>query len=307
MSTVSIRDRDEPRPVTITPDNSDNLVLPLIVLIVIIVIVVWMLILLITSGFETSSAENPVTGDNRAPEETPTFCPPGQCATNLLSGFKTCPTNSADGVPVDPSSEVCNDAEFCNNPLTPFAVQSDGSTNIDGVCETGTQCRCLRTLQCPEYVLSAFTTRNGNPYLALDGQRLTFPQTSNYVDGNGQVINTPPIQYSDPGTTFCSAPLAWLPLTSPGCNFVNAERANSMSYDDLVVCMGLPSGCNGAVGNACASGTLAIITNDPESLTQDNIVRQQYGCVRGTPCPCDQVAVYDTEFGAIICRQLPSS
>ena len=73
MSTVSIRDRDEPRPVTITPDNSDNLVLPLIVLIVIIVIVVWMLILLITSGFETSSAENPVTGDNRAPEETPTF------------------------------------------------------------------------------------------------------------------------------------------------------------------------------------------------------------------------------------------
>lgn len=302
---TSIRDRDAPRPIKVTPDKSADTIIPLILLIVIIVFLVWMLVLLIMSGFQTTSPENPVATDNRSVANNTFICPPGQCATNLLSGFKTCPTDNGLAVPFNPQSEVCNDRFLCTNPLTPFAVQSDGSTNINGVCEPNTACPCVNQSRCPEYILSAFTTRNGNPYVSLDGQRITFPQISNYVDNNGEIIDTPPIQYRDPATTFCSAPMAWLPFANPGCNFIPSDRANSMTYDDILICMGLPNQCDGGLGNACLSGTLSYITDNPESLTQQNIDRAQVGCVRGDPCPCGMASIYDTNFGGIVCRDIP--
>lgn len=300
---VSILDRDQPRPIIIEPDETAEIVLPIVILIVVIAFVGWMLYLLISSGFRSTSPGDPVTSDNRT--VTKIICATGQCATNIQSGFKTCPVNNNESVIVDPAHAVCNSRFVCDNPLTPFAVNSDGSTNINGICETNTECPCIRVFQCPNYVLSVFTTSNGNPYQQLAGQRITFPQQSTYVStvGGGQT-DIPPIQFSNPATTFCAASLAFLPLSSPGCNFVGAPDGNSMTYEDLLLCFGSQKGCSGLQSSPCLQGTLAIISDNPDTLIRQNIENYQYGCVRGEPCPCGQVAIFDTNFGGILCRQL---
>jgi hypothetical protein len=282
-------------------ETTSDILIPLIIVIILIFFVGWMLYLLIESGFKSSSVENPVTSDKRG-----TFsvtCPPDQCATDIFSGFKTCPQRGSSIV-IDPAQSVCNSRTLCDNPLTPFAVQSDGSTNIEGVCEANVACPCLKVSQCPNYVLSAFNSSNGNAYIGLAGQRILFPQTTTFVSTNGGVSDQPPIQYSDPGTTFCFAPISWLPLSNPGCNFVSTADNGTMTYNDLLVCMGQANGCDGITGNACLQGTLAIVTPNPDTLSQANIGTAQYACVAGAPCPCGFVTVYDTNYGGVVCRQL---
>lgn len=311
MSSASILNRPgETRRQTLKAAQSDTaaLVLPLIVLIVLVIFLGGMLYLLISSQFQTTNPEDPVSTDTRA--RTTITCPPGQCATNIFSGFKTCPTTDASLV-VSPAESVCNSRFLCDNPLTPYALQSDLSTDINGVCESidGVQveCPCLRVSQCPEYVLSVFTTSNGNPYQQLQGQRITFPQQSSYVSTSGDHTDIPPIQFTNPALTFCAAPLSYLPLSNPGCNFVSAPDGNSMTYKELLLCMGqaAPGGCSGLIGNACLQGTLALVTNTPETLTQASITSSQFACVRGESCPCGQITIFDTNFGGIVCRSLP--
>jgi len=299
---VSILDRDQERPIIIEDDNTAEIVIPLVVLIVFIVFIGIMLYLLVGSGFESTNMDNPVSSDNRSSFEIQ--CGIGQCATDLFSGFKTCPSNDVS-LTVNPSEAVCNSRFLCDNPLTPFALQSDGSTNINGICEENTECPCLRYSQCPQYILSAFTSNNGNPYESLNNQRITFPQISSYVSNTtGSSTSTPPIQYNNPATVFCFAPISWLPISSPGCNFISAANGNSMDLNDVLLCQGMISGCSGITGSPCLQGILAIITNDPESITEQNLSSAQFGCVTGNPCPCGELAIFDTNFGGIICRQL---
>lgn len=287
--------------------ETSSTVLPTIVFIVFVVFLGGMLYLLIESGFKSTTPEDPVTSDRRT--TTTITCAPGQCETNIQSGQKTCPPEDVSLV-IDPAQSVCNSRFLCDNPLTPYALQSDGSTDISGVCETiggeRVECPCLRTAQCPEYVLSAFTT-TGNPYAQVAGQRITFPQISSYVVPMQGQTDIPPIRIDNPARTFCFAPISWLPLSNPGCNFVSAADGNSMTYDQLLLCMGQSQGCSGLEGSPCLQGTLAFITDDPQSLTQTNMVNAQLGCVRGEACPCDQVAIFDTNYGGIICSVLPPS
>lgn len=298
---VSLLDRDQIRSITIEPDETADILLPLIVLIVFIAFIGWILYLLISSGFKTTSPGNSVASDKRG--TTSIVCAPGQCATDLFSGFKTCPAENIS-ITVNPSKAVCNSRFVCDNPLTPFAVQSDNSTNINGICEPNTECPCIAVSQCPEFIVSVFTTSNGNPYTSFSGQRLVFPQKSSYVSTNGTPSTTPPLQFNNPATTFCAAPLAWLPLSNPGCNFISAANGNSMTYDDLVLCSGAISGCSGFNSSPCLQGILAAISNNPDNLTQQNITTTQFACVNGTPCPCGTIAIFDTNFGGVICREL---
>lgn len=300
---VSILDRDRSRTIIIEPDDTAEVVLPIIILIVIIAFVGWMLYLLVSSRFQSTNSSNRVSSDRRI--STNIVCGPGQCGTNIQSGFKTCPVNNNESIIIDPAHFVCNSRFVCDNPLTPFAVNSDGSTNINGICEPNVECPCLQVSQCPNYVLSVFTTSNGNPYQQLTGQRITFPQQSSFVSNVGAgLTDTPPIQFSNPATTFCAASLAFLPLSNPGCNFVSGADGNSMTYSDLLLCMGLQNGCSGIQGSPCLQGTLAIISDNPDTLVRQNLQNYQYACVRGEPCPCGQVAIFDTNFGGIVCRQL---
>lgn len=286
-------------------NNTEEVVIPVVILIIFIVFFGAMLYLLISSGFQTTSPDNPVSSDKRT--STTFACGIGQCATNLQSGFKTCPPSN-ESITIDPSQEVCNSPFVCDNLLTPYALQSDGSTDLNGVCEPNVQCPCLAISQCPEYVLSAFTTSNGNAYQPLPGQRILFPQISSFVNSNtGVQTDVPPIQFNNPSLTFCAASLSFLPLSSPGCNFVDASHINSVSYSDLILCMGGSVGCSGLHNNPCLQGVLAILSPNPDELTQSGIQNYQYACVRGEPCPCGQVNIFDTNYGGIVCRNLPES
>lgn len=294
-------ERNEYVPISID-DNTPDIVLSLVVLIILIVFLGWMTYLLISSGFHRTSPGDPVSSDART--NINITCAPGQCATDLFNGAKRCPVGEIP-ITIDPSHQVCNSRFVCDNPLTPFALQSDQSTNINGVCEPFTECSCLKVSQCANYILSVFTTSNGNPYQTLNGQRITFPQISTYVAAAGGQTDTPPIRFNNPATTFCSAPLSWMPLSNPGCNFIGTTDPNSITYEDLLLCMGMVNGCSGLQGSPCLQGTLAFLSSNPDTLTQNSIYTTQLACVRGEPCPCDQVAIFDTSYGGIVCRSLP--
>ena len=289
--------------VTTPEDKTPDYVIPLIVIIIFVAFIGFILYLLASSGFKTQNSATAgqfPQGVNSSGVPL-VVCAPGACATNIQSGFKTCP---ADGqtITADPATQVCNSRFVCDNPLTPYALQSDLSTNFNGACEPNTECACLRAAQCANYIRSAFTTTGGNPFVSFSGQRLTFPQITSYTTANGTTSDQPPIQYNNPATTFCAAPAAWLPLASPGCNFVSGS---AMSYPQLLVCMGLASGCQGTSGNACLQGTLAVLSNNPDDVTRVTAVNTDLlACVEGVPCPCGSLAIYDTSFGGVICRTL---
>ena len=183
----------------------------------------------------------------------------------------------------------------------PYAVLSDQSTNLLGSCEENVTCACVSDLRCPDYILSIFETSNGNAYQEFVGTRIAFNQISTYVTKSGNVQETPPIEYTNPSTTFCQVPIGYLARSTPGCNFMDDIEP---TLEQLKTCMGLPNKCDNIEGNACQQGTLALVTGDPSSVTSDNFQNLQLACVRGEACPCGLIAIYDTNFGNVVCSNL---
>lgn len=276
-----------------SPGRDPNLVISIIVIMVLLITFLVMLYLIARNNFQTVSGAI-------AQGQTDLLCQPGQCATNLLTGLKSCPANINDSVLVDPATAVCNSPFICDNPVTPFALNSDGSTNISGICEPGVTCPCVSYQSCPDFITSVFSTVNGNPYTNLPGQRITFPQLTSYAGVDG-LTDQPPIALTVPSTTFCTVPIDWLTFSTPGCNFVDSF---TMTYEQLTACMGLPSACNGVTANPCLQGNLAFVTPDSANIGIADINFTPVGCVAGPTCPCGEVALYDTKLGGVICRVL---
>src|SRR3989338_5522127 len=65
-------------PIIVQEDDSPDIVLPLVVLIVFLAFIGWMLYLLITSGFQATTPEDPTSSDQRQPAFF--SCPTGSCA-----------------------------------------------------------------------------------------------------------------------------------------------------------------------------------------------------------------------------------
>src|SRR5205814_1019420 len=128
---------------------------------------------------------------------------------------------------------------ICDNPLTPFALQSDQSTNINGICQPNVQCRCMRNPQCPEYIQTLFSTINGNPYTSINTQRVAFVQSNTFTDLSGTASTQTPIIYQNPATSFCTIPLAWTNRSQPGCGF-----ASDMNATTITQCMNSPASQN---------------------------------------------------------------
>jgi len=279
-----------------------NTVIPLIFLIIVIIVIGIVSILLAMSGF------------NRTSNGLQISCASDQCATNMQSGFKRCPIIGPNGqiVPVlaEAASEVCNSQFACDNPVTPFAVQTDGSTNMFGVCPSingeKIACPCLRNSQCADYVVSYFATNGGNAYApnnnpsvvsAFGGQRISFPQvTTSTLSSSGVVSDATPLSFNNPGTNFCAVPAAWLPLS--GCGFISS---NEVTLADITTCMAGGPTSEPAFA-PCNQGVLAFISDDATNFTADNINDTLLSCVRGTACPAGQVNVYDTNLNGIVCK-----
>lgn len=275
-----------------------EIILPLVSIILLIIFAVYIAYLLINSKFNRASTPGSTRTNN--PYAVPNgviTCPVGECATDLISGFKRCPTET-EAITTNPG-EVCNPRFLCTSPITPFALQSDGSTNISGVCEANTICSCLRTPQCPEYVSTIFTTSNGDPYTDIDTQRLTFPQQASYETEAGTRVDTGSIKFQNPASAFCAIPRDWLSRTTPGCNF-----GANLACEELKVCFGLPNNCNGVLGNPCKQGNLAILSEDPNNFTFDQIDNVQFACISGTDCPCGDFAFFNLNTGEVVCKAI---
>ncbi len=224
-------------------------------------------------------------------------CPPGQCATNIYNGEKRCPAPTGTIVS-DAGIEVCNTADRCDNDTTPYALLSDGSTDPQGLCESGVHCRCMRYPNCPSYVVTLFKATDGNPYGSVPGTRTKFQQYSSSTNPNtGQSTTNTPLTYTDVSTTFCTVPLNWLPRSTPGCTF-----SESVDLSMIKDCMGGQTGCNGSVYNPCLEGTLAFISNDSDAFVASSIDRTPLGCVAGQHCGCGDIAIYDTKLGSVVCK-----
>ena len=174
-------------------------------------------------------------------------CSEGQCVTNIYNGSKICPQVTNGVLLADPSIEICNSQYLCDNPLTPYALQSDGSTDSNGICQMGVTCRCLRNPQCSSNIISVFTTSNGTVYQSFQEQRITIAQTlvQSNPNATGTFIQSPNFDDVNPLINFCTITNSWLNNLSPGiCNDTN--------YSD-------PLSVATCQRNPCIAGTLAFI------------------------------------------------
>lgn len=202
-------------------------------------------------------------------------CPSGYCATNIFNGKKRCPIEWESPIIAELPIEVCNPPNGCTDTSTPYAINADGSTNLNGVCETvngtPTICRCQRYPSCPVYIRSIFNTYAGNPYDPLEQQRVMLRQTSIHTSADGTVTSNGPLTLSDTANQFCVIPHTWV------------ERM---------------------VPRECLNGTLAyIIPLGLDGNGYDNFDPDaaNVGCVDGSPCPANKLAVWDTRIDRLRC------
>lgn len=267
---------------------SDRTDIWLAVITVILLLIFWSILLYYSSLSIPPSPPN--TDGNtyavRTPSNNPYLqdCPKGYCATNLFNGEKRC-SDTTDGiVQANITLEVCNPREKCTTGTLPYAILSDGSTNIEGICDPGIACRCTNNASCANYIGTYFQTFGGNPYVSTNGQRTRFRQDIMSSDG------LLPSNFN-PETTFCRIPIDWLPRSAPGCNFVDASPQN------ITECM------DPELSNPCLVGTLAFITPTSEFSVAD-INRIPLACVKGKSCPSGYINIYDTDFNGIVCEKI---
>lgn len=215
----------------------------------------------------------------------PVRCAPGSCPTSLVTGVKDCSRST-----FDPEFEVCNPAEACLNPATPYALNADGSSNVSGECEPGTQCPCVSRITCPRYIAAAFTS-----IVPLSGganARVFYPQTSTYTDAQGKTSSELPLQLESPGSQFCTANAQILPLSLPGC-----PGAGVVDYDALISCTSLPRDQY----NPCLQGTLSLLTDNVDKVTKTNAAQFPVACVTAPPCDPGLLSVFSTSTGSQTC------
>jgi hypothetical protein len=121
--------------------NSTIVALSSIVLIVIAIIV---FIIVFISSSNQSSLQN---------------CNAGQCVTNIFSGTTYCTT-----LQFDPSFQVCNTQNTCDNTRTPCVYQDQsvgticpGDPNYTGICDPNLgSCSCINRVYCPDFATAYF-------------------------------------------------------------------------------------------------------------------------------------------------------
>lgn len=237
-------------------------------------------------------------------------CQPGECGTNLQSGAKRCPTGATEVVLIDPAAEVCNPKYSCTNPLTPYALLADGSTNELGACSAGATCRCLKTAQCASHITSIFTTVNGSLYNQAPDNRFVFSQVPLRDD-----IGATNVGYQSSATDFCGIKSNHLNRLSPGaCTFVDSDYANVKGT------LKIATDCINT--NPCVVGTLAFNTTNPAQLEANGVSLKEVrslpvACIKGSPvapvtnlpypdskCPTGYVPYWDNRWGLLRCAEI---
>ncbi len=257
----SILDRHVMRPIIINPDPMPTYILGFLSLIL---IIAFLFFLILTIKDSPSSGPVELT------------CEPGQCSTNIFTGVKDCPASTSETKTINPTIEACNSPFVCDNPKTPHALQSDGSTKV-AICEKTVQCRCLQKPQCAEHVTAFFDTTLGNPYQGIDSQKFIVTQENGYLDLAGEFQTDVPLQFETPALQFCAISNEFLSRSWPK---VVDEDGNF---------------------GECLTGAIAFIPENPEDFARDDTPRTPLSCVRGVPCKKGEIPFWDPRFDEIKC------
>ena len=217
--------------------------------------------------------------NRNVPEISQTFieCPLGQCATDLKTGLKRCPTSDTVRINAVAGEEVCNPRTACTDPSTPYAENLDNSTINTGICPLETTCSCFSKPRCPRQIATYFQSNIGNPNSTGVptstnnlNNRLTFSPSFGQP---GLIVPVPPIQYDDPRTEFC---------------FISSDWLNN----DLVV-----NGSATAGASICPYGILTVQTDLGGNLLQAGNA-YQLGCTLAEgggdiQCPQNQYPIWN--------------
>jgi hypothetical protein len=266
-----------------------------IIIVIVILLIILAFILYIIYNVRTNISTNVVktrVANGSVINGSGLACEPGQCTTNIYNGSKICPQIANGVLLADPALEVCNAQFLCDNALTPYALQSDGSTDNNGVCQRGVTCRCLRNPQCSSNITSVFTTSNGTPYQSFAEQRITIAQTlvQSNPNATGTGVQSPNFQIVNPLINFCTITNAWLNNLSPGiCN-------DTIIGDPASVAI-----CQSR--NPCIAGTLAFIPTNINEFSSADINVTPLGCVFGNSraCGTTNLTVWDSGINEIVC------
>nr|QBK92928.1 MAG: hypothetical protein LCPAC403_00620 [Pithovirus LCPAC403] len=235
---------------------NDGILLPIISILVVLSFLIWAVLA--------------VHADQQLPGEDFT-CPVRQCTVNRYNGIKTC---SDEAITFDPLTEVCSDRTTCSNPVSPFAVREDGSTDQIGspnisTCDDETECKCVSSLQCANYITSYFVIQNQDSSLSLGTSRTVFTQSNFYQVNLAGVSpsNTPPMILVDPVSNVCTI----------NQNVLDTDKM----YPKL-----------------CMTGTLAYLAEDSDLVEDVEIL--PLACVKGEEC-IEGITVYDKSLNEIVC------
>lgn len=211
-------------------------------------------------------------------------CPPGECPTNIKTGQKRC-AEPHTVLLRDLETEVCNPRNACTSSFTPYALNTDGSFNSDGVCENGSTCRCTSQISCPFFAETLFTRSSPTPNL-LDANYY-YAQS---LIGSPQT-GTTPTTFTDPFRQSCY-------ITLPETARLNPALCVSFSTPkDIVACV---------QSNPCLSGRLTFVPErGSSSFDVKNMVSTSMACIASEACASNQVPVLDWKSGQTYCLTVP--
>lgn len=195
-------------------------------------------------------------------------CLPGQCAVNIYSGVKSCPSDSTTLAKAAIGSEVCSSKYVCDNPSNPFAVDDRGIALGGRICPTGVACQCLSNLYCGNNVMSYFS-----PFWSTQDILVKYGQSTQVVDALSTIHTTPPYLIQQ-GAGECT---------------LQPERYANGSMEPAT----------------CLSGTLAYFPNS--SAAVDGLTTS-LACMRGKPCGTGFTPVWNNSIEKIDCvNNVPNS
>lgn len=257
MRTILYPDGNIPKPVY---QNSRDDVYTLVLLSMILVVLIFTYIFYIFAKSQTY--------DNFL-----VTCPPGSCGTNLNNGNKRCPQSLEQSIFISPGTEVCNPPGACIDVLTPYAVNPDGSFNIDGICLEDI-CPCVGKRECPNYAMVVFNiTSDGSDY--TQNAVGTIP-----TGGEPSFIDTSQSCILDTGS-----------FPYIGCP----------TYFSALECV---------QSNPCTIGQLSYIPPlgmNPSTFVQDpnNFNVSAVACIAGFNCEGGRVSVYNSVTNVAECVNIP--
>lgn len=212
-------------------------------------------------------------------------CPVGECPTNMKTGQKRCSSNPQSILLRDIQTETCNPPTSCTNNFTPYAVNSDGSFNVNGICDGETVCRCTATVDCPVFAEVLFQRNsNSNAYLSQD---YYFTQ----VAQGSVTTSSGPISIDNLATQSCTINITDTSRLGGGCTSFN-------NADDIYHCV-IENPCVAGIFSYIPARTRDLRTN-PFSISKEGLTTP-LACIPGVKCVTDYFPVFDWSTGTSIC------